>query len=320
MEKNRKAVSVLIAVYEPNLKWFGQLLRSIRSQSFQDFEVLIMDDGSVHVSYEDIKKNVSRVFGSSSYVTVFRSSRNEGSNKTFEKLARLAGGEYVAFCDQDDIWEKEKLQMLVAEIRHRKAVIAYSDMSVIDQNGHMLYSSLRSLRIHMEFVSGRNLSAKYVMDNCTASCSMLVRTEAVRKAMPFFDGTYCDQWICAVAAADGAITFVDLPLVRYRRHDRNQTGTLSSIHSRQDYYDRRVLPACGLVKEMKKRGIHYKYEADIQAFAKARKKKDISGIWKYRRFNRKYAYFDILILCLPDWAAGMLFRIFAYRRKGRALR
>lgn len=76
----------------------------------------------------------------------------------------------------------------------------------------------------------------------------------MQRAMPFYEGVYCDQWICALAAAFGTVAFVDLPLVRYRRHSDNQTGTLRQIQSRQDYYDKRVLPAYGLVLEMKKEG------------------------------------------------------------------
>lgn len=316
MDKHYKTVSVLIAVFEPNLVWFGQLLRSIQRQSFQDYEVLIMDDGSVQVEYADIVKTVDQVFGKQKRVSVMRSDRNEGSDKTFEKLVLLAHGEFVAFCDQDDIWETQKLWRLVAKIRRSGAVLAYSDMSVMNQNGRLVYPSLRSLRVCLNYVSGSHLTAMYVMENCTASCSMLVRREYVQRAMPFYEGVYCDQWICALAAAFGTVAFVDLPLVRYRRHSDNQTGTLRQIQSRQDYYDKRVLPAYGLVLEMKKRGIHYKYETDIQAFVRARKNMDIPRIWKYRKYNKKYAYFDIFMFCMPKSLVRWLFKIL--QSKGRA--
>lgn len=307
--KQHNVVSILVALFEPNLVWLEQLLWSIRRQTYQNYEMLFMDDGSRQVKYAEIENTIRKVFGKRAGVVLKRSVHNQGSNKTFEKLAVLAEGEYLAFCDQDDIWEVDKLQRLVNEIRQKDAVLAYSDMSVIDEYGRMVYPGLRHMRINLKYVSGRDLTAKYIMDNCTAACSMLVRKDAVLRAVPFYEGTYCDQWICASAAADGTIAFVDLPLVRYRRHGGNQTGTLRHIDSRQNYYNRRILSACSMVLELKKRGIHYKYEAEIEAFVSARKRKDILGIWKYRKCSRKYAYFDILILCLPDRLVKRMLKI-----------
>ena len=64
-----------------------------------------------------------------------------------------------------------------------------------------------------------------------------------------------------------------------------------------------------LTQELKNRGITYWQQQEAQAFGKARKNKDIRGIWKYRRINRKYAYFDILMILMPDAAVRVLFSI-----------
>lgn len=322
-------VSILIAVYEPNLDWLLALVRSIKNQTYQQFEILLLDDGSKRIPLEKIKDTVAvgmRICGEwertetaawqlldaacNHKVTLQKNSRNEGSNKAFERLARLAHGQYMAFCDQDDIWERRKLEKLLNALKKEHAVMAYSDMSVIDETGRMLHKSLRNLRRGLRFVHGKGTTAYYLADNCTAGCSMLVRSELVKKAVPFACDAYCDQWVAAYASAYGTVAFVPQPLVRYRRHRGNQTQALAAIANRQDYYEKRVLPMYRLVQEMRARGIHYPNEQQMQAFADARKNRDAFGIFRYRRFCRKYAYFDLLLLGMPETLAGGLLQRF----------
>lgn len=294
------AVSILIAVYQPDFVWLRELLVSILRQRFQDFEVLLMDDGSGQAVFWKTCELAKEVFGTKYKVKLLQSVDNEGSDRTFEKLAGVAAGKYLAFCDQDDIWEPDKLELLVKTLRKTSAKLVYSDMSVIDANGKKIYKSLRRMRRCLRFASGGGLTARYIMDNCTAACSMLVCREMVQRAMPFYKGAFCDQWIAACSAAYGKIVFVDKPLVRYRRHGKNQTGTLYGIRTRQDYIQKRILPACGFVQELKRRGIHYPREREIQTFVLARKQGNAAAIFRYRKCSRKYAYFDLLMLWLPD--------------------
>lgn len=300
MSVRRPAVSILIAVYQPNFAWLKELFVSILHQSFQDYEILLMDDGSGQDVYNKVRQLAEEAFGRPCSVTLLQSKDNEGSDRTFEKLAGRAAGEYIAFCDQDDIWEPEKLELLVKALRHKDVPLAYSDMSVIDADGRTIYKSLRGMRKCLHFVSGKGMTVRYIMDNCTAACSMLVRRELVQKAMPFYQGVFCDQWIAAYAAAYGKIVFVDMPLVKYRRHNNNQSGTFRGISTKEDYRKKRILPAYGMVQELKRRRVHYPREKEMQAFVLARKRKDAVKIFQYRKYNRKYAYFDLLMLCIPD--------------------
>lgn len=319
---HKPLISILLAVYEPNLDWLLALLRSIQNQTYQHFEILLLDDGSKLTPFEKIKDVVAvgmRIADQCKQkVTVRKNSRNEGSNKAFEKLVQLAQGEYVAFCDQDDIWEPGKLEKLLDALKKQHAVMAYSDMSVIDETGAMRYKSLRHMRKGLRFVHGKGTTAYYLADNCAAGCSMLVRSEIVKKAMPFALGVYCDQWVAACASAYGTVAFVPQPLVCYRRHFGNQTKTLAAIGSRQDYFEKRVLPMYRLVQELQARGIHYREEQEMAAFADARKNRDAFGIFRYRRFSRKYAYFDLLLLGMPKTlAAFVLQRCKGNKQKGR---
>lgn len=310
-------ISILIAVYNPNRKWLRQLFVSICRQSYQNFEVIVMDDCSDQVLFEDIQKTADACFGANQKVTLCRSRQNAGSDRTFEKLVRMAAGDFVAFCDQDDVWEDNKLELLVKAVQKEHAVMAYSDMSVMDEHGKRIYKSLRKMRKGLKYVHGRKQTAHYLADNCTAGCSMIARTDLVRKAMPFYRKTYCDQWIAACVSAHGNVAFVNQTLVRYRRHSRNQTGILADMNSRQDYYNNRMLSMYLLVQELERRDIHYPYEKEMQAFAAARKQKNMNQIWKYRYLNKKYAYFDLFMLCMPEMLAVKMLRMLQNGRRVR---
>ncbi len=308
-------ISVLIAVYHPNVIWLEQLLVSVCEQTLPAYEIILMDDGSVHTSFQNIQTTVFKSIGRKKQIFLYQSRENEGFNKTFEKLVHLAKGNYIAFCDQDDIWEKDKLLKLAEAIKKENAVLAYSDMSVINENNVQIYSSLQKMRIWFKYVYGDHLTAKYLADNCIAGCSMLVKADLVKKIVPFCKDIYYDQWIAACASAYGRIAFVNQPLVRYRRHGTNQTGFLSGIENKQDYYEKRVLPMYRLVKELRNRNIHFRKEDQAEAFAAARKDRNILRIWKNRKFNKKYAYFDLVMICLPDRFIKAALKYMKHRNK-----
>ncbi len=300
-------ISVLVAVYQPNFKWLHEQLASIFRQTFPVYEVIILDDSTDAAIFHKIQKIAAKSLCGRQRVHLYQNSHREGSNRTFEKMVRFARGNYIAFCDQDDIWEAQKLAKLAQAVQKERAVMAYSDMSVIDENGVQIFPSLSKMRKGLRYVHGSDTTASYVTENCTAGCSMLVRADLAKKALPFVKCTYCDQWVAVCAASWGRVAFVDQPLVHYRRHGRNQTGCLQGICSKQDYDKKRVVPMYRLLREMKKRGIYFKQEKQAAAFAKARMDKNMAGIIRYSKLNWKYACFDLLLLCLPDALADRLF-------------
>lgn len=311
--KKHVTVSVLLAVYRPDFTWLEQLFVSIRRQSFQDFEMILMDDGSGQAVFDEVCAAAYKIFGKSDRLRLLQSPVNEGSDRTFEKLALLAGGDYIAFCDQDDIWRPDKLQRLMEEMHRQKAVMSYSDMQVIDGSGKLLYTGLRQMRPGLRFVSGTGAAAWYVMENCTAACSMLVQSRIVKKAMPFYEGVCCDQWVAVWAASCGRVAFIGEPLVKYRRHGKNQTAVLKEIETRRDYIRERILPSERFVEELRARGVRYPHEKEIRALVQARKKGDLAVIWKLRRFSRKYAYFDLFAACMPEPAVNRMIRLIKNR-------
>jgi len=128
---------------------------------------------------------------------------------------------------------------------------------------------------------------------------MLVNSEVAKEAIPFSKVTVHDQWICMIASYNGKIAFIDEQLVKYRIHGNNQTGILTGIHGKRDYYKIRLNPLEQRIDEVTKC-----IDVDlnnIKALYEARMNKNIFKIFKYRYLSKKEAYFEIVIKYMPSW-------------------
>ncbi|WP_035302627.1 glycosyltransferase [Clostridium sp. DL-VIII] len=289
-------ISILLAVYNPNYSWFKEQLISLNNQGYNNLELLIYDDCPENPTNEQvIEKCITRF-----PYKIIRGKVNVGSNKAFEELTRIGKGEYFAYCDQDDIWEGNKIQILVYKIIKENSVLAYSDMSVIDSNGAVTAKSLIEVKPRIEYVEGENLFSKFFFKNCVSGCCMLISSEIAKKSIPFSKVTIHDQWLCIIGSFYGKISFVNKTLVKYRIHGNNQTGSFKGIYNKKDYYKLRVNILKERVNEVKKY-VDGKALRRVESFCYARINKKIFEIFKYKYLNEKEAYFEILIKYMPNW-------------------
>lgn len=97
-------VSIIIPVYNKE-HYILDCLRSVRLQTFQDWECILVDDGSTDKSFSIIQSFIDQYPGD---WTVIRKA-NEGPSAARNKGITHAKGEYLALLDSDDIWLPEKL-------------------------------------------------------------------------------------------------------------------------------------------------------------------------------------------------------------------
>jgi glycosyltransferase involved in cell wall biosynthesis len=120
-------VSVIIPVYNGE-SYIRSALESVLSQTYSDFEVIVIDDGSTDRSRDvisSLRGPVEYIYQNNSGVAV---ARNRGFLHS--------RGELIAFLDQDDRWHANKLEAQVAVLdQHPKLGIIYSDVDIIDETG-----------------------------------------------------------------------------------------------------------------------------------------------------------------------------------------
>lgn len=296
METGKPLISILMAVYEPRMDWLREQLVSLNEQTYPNLRLYIRDDCSPTVPYEQVQSCVQECITRFPY-TITRNEKNLGSNGTFELLTQEADGELFAYCDQDDVWLPEKLTVLQEAMERERAVLAYSDVSAVDDEGKLLARSLRELRPRLTYLEGSDLAPKLFFRNCVAGCAMLVNSNIAKRAIPFPRQTVCDHWIALLAATEGTVAFVPDQLVRYRQHKHNQTGVLAGVSDKQSYLRYKVAP-------LEERLTCYRQytvpQEEIEAFARARIDGRIIMIWKYRALAPHEAEFEIAAHLLPD--------------------
>ena len=290
----RLTIAILLAVYEPRMDWLREQLVSLNDQTYPALRLYIRDDASEQVSFRDIRALVEECVTAFPCI-VSRNKTNLGSNRTFELLTAEAEGDLFAYCDQDDIWVPEKLAVL--ERRMNGAVMAYSDMAVIDGNGTRIADSLREVRPRLRYLSGDGLADSYFFRNCTAGCSMLVRSKAARAAVPFPRSTVWDQWVAIAAAARGTVAFAEEKLVLYRQHGHNQTGILTNVRTKEDYRRERLEPLRERLEAYEKAGTP---SEGVKRFVHARLEHKPLAIWRYRRYSPYEAILEAAAGCLPE--------------------
>jgi glycosyltransferase involved in cell wall biosynthesis len=196
-----------------------QALDSVLAQTYADFEVIVVDNGSLPATRTALEPYMDRI----RYVWQENRGRAGGRNRAIE----LAHGTYVAFLDDDDLWLADKLERQEAAFReHPRAALVHGHVEVIDEAGALqpqLTAVHRGLwsRAH----AGRIGYAEYALESrCFTSATAIPL--AALKAIGGYDGSVRleDVDLYLRLALQGEIVFLEGdPLARYRHH-ASQTG------------------------------------------------------------------------------------------------
>lgn len=124
---NMPLVSVVIASYNMG-QYIAQAVDSILSQTWSNLEVIVIDDGS-----QDNTPAVMQSYVSDKRIRYFRTD-NQGQPKAKNYGLKLATGDFIAFCDADDFWESNKLEVQMPLFENLNVGIVYSEISNIDEN------------------------------------------------------------------------------------------------------------------------------------------------------------------------------------------
>lgn len=130
-------VSVCIPTYNRE-KLLKETLDSVFAQTYRDFEVVIVDDGST-----DGTKQMLQNCG---YNVRYHRQENQGDAAARNKLIELAQGKYITFLDSDDLLFADSLQRMIDAVpKDREDVIVYGPYAAIDENGRPLYRKKKKL-------------------------------------------------------------------------------------------------------------------------------------------------------------------------------
>lgn len=208
-------VSVVLCTYNGE-RFLKNQLDSLVGQSYARVEIIIVDDCSTDGSF-DIASSYGEKYA---HIRLYQNPKNIGYVKNFEKAITMCEGEYIALCDQDDVWDREKIHELMNQVK--SDVLIYHDSQFIDEEGQVLSKKLSDV---VNLYAGDKPEA-FVFFNCISSHAVMFKRELIDHLLPFPPFGFHDAWIGYVACNLGHISFVNRCLVQYRQHQNSATDIL----------------------------------------------------------------------------------------------
>lgn len=209
-------VSILLTCYN-HMRYLPAAMESVAAQTFQDFEILAIDDGSTDGTREWLKEQEG------GKLRCIFNEKNLGTYASLNVGVKEAQGEFVAILNDDDLWAPEKLQTQIdLSSSHPEFGLVHTSGWFIDENGDR-HSDPKPLGFPFPHLPSGKVLGKLIDHNQIITSSVLIRKEAFNQC-GFFDPDFygCGDWHMWLRIARRyEIGFVDQPLTLYRVHGAN---------------------------------------------------------------------------------------------------
>ena len=216
-------VSVIMPCYNSS-RYLSASIEGVLAQTYRNLELIIVDDASTDGSLE-IAREWQQL---DDRITIQTHKENRGLAATRNTAIHASTGEYIAFCDSDDIWFPNKLEAQLAEfVRIPSAGLVHSDALIMDSNGQtsgQLFSQFIGRGKHAGETG--SLLERLCRRNDLCVPTVMVRRQALDHVNGFNEELRSlEDWVCwTKIAAAFPFHFIPNPLAKYRVHN----GALSS--------------------------------------------------------------------------------------------
>jgi len=211
-------ISVCMATYN-GAKYVEAQLRSVLAQLGPNDEIVIFDDHSTDDTVNIIKSL------SDPRIRVSINGCNIGHVRNFEKCITAAKGQFIFLCDQDDIWETGRVELMISEMIRYDCKAVVSNLSVfIDENNYTIKSLLidKIRASHGSFWG--NIIRMFLGRTGYFGCAMAFHADLRRFILPIPHTVEChDHWIAMTANFKRTMRHVDQVTLRRRLHANNFT-------------------------------------------------------------------------------------------------
>lgn len=206
-------VTVLLATFN-GARFLEQQLTSLFDQQDIDIEVMANDDGSTDGTMEILER-----WRAKGLIISISQSRGLGATRAFLTLLQSCDKkEFIAFCDQDDVWVSNKLSLQVNSLAQSTPTMSTCLRLFIDDNGKVVGKS-KNLRKPPSFINSG-------FENIAPGNTMLLNNRAVKviNSLQNPQIVHYDSWIYLLISTFGEIVFIPSYLVKYRLHASNSVG------------------------------------------------------------------------------------------------
>ena len=220
---NKPRIAVLLSSYNGS-KYIVEQIESVLNQVGVFVDIFIRDDGStdntIKVLSEFENRGVRVICGSNVGVV----------DSFFLLINSISGYDYYALCDQDDVWDNDKLYIAVNYLKNSNIPSMYfSTTRVVDEHLNILQEKSANL------VNKVYDSVQVLLSNNATGCTMVFNSSlrSIISSYKPHNIIMHDHWIYAVCVLLGGFVYCDeLPHISYRQHDHNELGNKISLKKR----------------------------------------------------------------------------------------
>ena len=135
-QKKRVTDKSLVSIITPSYnssRFIGRMIDSIISQSYTNWELVITDDSSIDNTTSIIKKYIAK----DSRIKLFQLEENQGAGFARNNSIRFSNGRFIAFCDSDDVWFENKLELQLNFMNKTNTALTYSGYQELFEDGKL---------------------------------------------------------------------------------------------------------------------------------------------------------------------------------------
>lgn len=207
-----KKVSILMPMYNSE-KYVQEAIDSVLNQTYENFELIIVDDGSIDSSVEIVEKyNDPRI-------KLYKNIENKGLPYTRNKLLSLATGEYIALLDSDDIALPNRLQIQVDFLERNQNVDIVGSSAII-------FGKYKIEKASKVITGIEDIKCNLMFGNCMINSTVMMRRDFVEgnKLSYRQECVVCQDYSFFVdAALVGNIENMNISTIKYRTGHENIT-------------------------------------------------------------------------------------------------
>lgn len=220
-------------------KYIEKQIESIIHQSLPVDEIIVCDDGSTDHTVELLKKYD---------VKLIQNFQNLGYKLNFKQAMEKCNGDYIFLCDQDDIWEKDKVKdMMHIMESHKNIHVLASSFTYIDGQDQMILTTLNkgysNNNLYNKEVEKNDLVSvltdEFIYGNYFQGCALVMDKQTRDFVVHHFDDRLPHDWIISLyASIDGGMYFYNKSEFKYRIHSDNSIGVSTLNQSATQHVNR----------------------------------------------------------------------------------
>lgn len=240
-------ISIALCTYN-GAKYLREQLKSLAEQVLKADEVVICDDNSKDNTIQIIDDYIDKL-----NIKLTVNKVNLGVTKNFEQAISLCSGDIIFLCDQDDVWDKNKIKIMAEKMQDEKIGLCFCNGIVTDSNlkqlsNYTLWKTSGLDKVDLDKFSAYNLINNYYFTGMATA----FKSSLKQYIFPISKDAVHDEWIAFIAICMSKVVFVEEKLVFYRQHDNQQIG-VNSIKSLKEIWQ--ILNRCKISsteKELRK--------------------------------------------------------------------